>query len=168
MLAWTQVSFSRAVAVAMDPKETVELLAEGLNSFLNQKLGSWLNQLVNFKKIKSGWRMAVRSSGHLNYPLDSKEIKPVKSTLNIHWKDWCWNWSSNTLATWCEKLMLWERLKAGGEGDDRRPDSWMASPTQCTWVWGSSRRWWRTEKHGMLQSRGSQRVGHNLATEQQQ
>ena len=42
-----------------------------------------------------------------------------KSTLNIHWKDWCW--SSNTLATWCEELThwkrpwCWERLKAGGE-----------------------------------------------------
>ena len=44
-----------------------------------------------------------------------------KSTLNTHWKDWCWSWSSNTLASWCEKLThwkrpwFWERLKAGGE-----------------------------------------------------
>ena len=48
-----------------------------------------------------------------------KEINP-----NIHWKDWCWSWNSNTLATWCEELThlkrpwFWERLKAGGEGDD--------------------------------------------------
>ena len=55
-----------------------------------------------------------------------------KSTLNIHWKDWCWSWSSNILATWCKELThpdSWERLKAGGEGDDRRWDGWMASPT---------------------------------------
>ena len=45
-----------------------------------------------------------------------------KSTLNIHWKEWCWSWSSNTLATWCEKpthwkrRWYWERLKANGEG----------------------------------------------------
>ena len=45
--------------------------------------------------------------------------------LNIHWKDWCWSWKSNTLATWCEELThwkrpwCWERLKAEGEGDDR-------------------------------------------------
>ena len=45
-----------------------------------------------------------------------------KSVLNIHWKDWCWGWSSNTLATWCEELThwkrprCWERLKSGGEG----------------------------------------------------
>ena len=43
----------------------------------------------------------------------------------VHWKDWCWNWNSNTLGTWCEELTLWKRpwcwgrLKAGGEGDDR-------------------------------------------------
>ena len=62
------------------------------------------------------------------------------SVLNIHWKDWCWSRNSNTLATWCEELThwkrpwCWERLKAGGEGDDRGWDGWMASPTQWTWV----------------------------------
>ena len=60
----------------------------------------------------------------------------IKSILNIYWKDWCWSWSSNTLATWCKELTYWkrpwcwERLKAGGEGDDRGWDGWMASPTQ--------------------------------------
>ena len=59
----------------------------------------------------------------------------------MHWKDWCWSWSSTTLATWCEELThwkrprCWERLKAGGEGDDREWDGWMASATQWTWVW---------------------------------
>ena len=68
--------------------------------------------------------------------------------LNIHWKVWRWSWSSNTYATWCEELThwkrhwCWERLKVGREGDDRRWDGWMASLTQWTWVWGSSRRWW--------------------------
>ena len=69
-----------------------------------------------------------------------------KSTLNTHWKDWCWNGNSSTLATWCEELThwkrpwCWERLKAGGEGGDRAWDRWMASLTQWTWVWVSSRR----------------------------
>ena len=88
-----------------------------------------------------------------------------KSVLNIHWKDWCWSWNSNTLATWGEELThwkrpwSWERLKAGGKGDNRRWNSWMASPTQWTWVWASSDScWW---KPGMLQSMGSQRVGHD-------
>ena len=53
------------------------------------------------------------------------------------------------------------------EGDDRGGDGWMASPTQWTWVWASSGRWWRTGKPGVLQM-GSQRVGHDWVTEQQQ
>ena len=70
------------------------------------------------------------------------------SVLNIHWKDWCWSWISNTLATWCEEVIHWkrlwcrERLKAVGEGGDRGWDGWMASLTQWTWVWASSRSWW--------------------------
>ena len=61
-----------------------------------------------------------------------------------------------------------ERLKAGEEGDNRGWDGWMALLTQWTWVWASSRRWWRTGKPGVLQSVGSQRVGHNWVTEQWQ
>ena len=51
-------------------------------------------------------------------------IHLVKSS-SFHWKDWCWNWSSNTLATWCEELIHWKRpwswesLKTGGEEDNR-------------------------------------------------
>ena len=50
--------------------------------------------------------------------------------LNIHWKNWCWSWNSNTLATGCEELThykrpwCWERLKVGGEGDNRVWDGW--------------------------------------------
>ena len=67
-----------------------------------------------------------------------------KSTLNILWKDW--SWSSNTLATWWEELAhlkrpwCWERFRAGGEGDNRGWDGWMASPTWWTWVWANFRR----------------------------
>ena len=64
-----------------------------------------------------------------------------------------------------EKTLMLERLKAGGEGDDRGWDGWMASPTQWTWVWASSRSWWWTGRPGVLQSMGSQRVGHDWATE---
>ena len=66
-----------------------------------------------------------------------------------------------------EKTWCWERLKAEGEGDNRGWGGWMASLTQWTWVWARSGRWWRMGKSGMLQSMGSQRVGHNWATEQQ-
>ena len=93
-----------------------------------------------------------------------------KSVLNIHWKDWCWSWSS-ALTTWCKELTHWKRfwywemLKADGEGDNRGWDAGMASPTQWTWVWASSRSWWWTRKPGELQSMGSQRVRYNWAKE---
>ena len=96
-----------------------------------------------------------------------------KSALNIHGKDWCWSWNSNTLATWREELThfkrpwCWERVKAGRDGNDRGWDGWMASLMQWTWVWENSGRLWRTGKPGMLQSMGSQRAGHDWATEQQ-
>ena len=105
----------------------------------------------------------------LGQKVDQTRLSQRKSTLEIPWKDWCW--SSNTLATWCKRSThwkrpyCWERLRAGGEADDRGWDGWLASLTQWTWVWASSRRWWRTGKPGVLQSMGLQRVGHDWATE---
>ena len=108
-------------------------------------------------------------------PLDCKEIQPVQSKGNQSWiftgRTDAEPETLNTLATWCEELThwkrpwCWERLKAGGEGDDRGWDGWMASPTGWTWVWVSSGSWWWTRKPGVLQSMGSQRVGHDWATE---
>ena len=83
----------------------------------------------------------------------------------MHWKDWCWCWNCNTLATWCEELThwkrpwCWERLKVGGEVDDRGWDVWMASLTRWTWIWVSSRSWWWTGRPGVLQF-WSCKVGH--------
>ena len=62
-----------------------------------------------------------------------------KSVLNIHWKDWCWSWNSNTLATWCKELThlkrpwCWERLKVGGEGDDRGWDGCICEYIPSIW-----------------------------------
>ena len=58
----------------------------------------------------------------------------------------------------------WEGLGAGGKGDDRGWDGWMASPTQWMWVWVNSGSWWWTGRPGMLWFMGSQRVGHDWAT----
>jgi len=94
-----------------------------------------------------------------------------RSALGFLWREWCWSWNSNTLVTWCEELIhwkrpwCWERLKAGGEGDDTAWDGWMASPSWWTWVWASSGNWSRTGRPGVLQSMGSQRIGHDWATE---
>ena len=90
-----------------------------------------------------------------------------RSVLGVHWKDWCWSWNPNTLATWCEELIHWKRpwcwegLGAGGEGDNREWDGWMASPTWWTRVSVNSGSWWWTGRPGMLQFMGSQRVRHD-------
>ena len=94
-----------------------------------------------------------------------------RSALGFLWKEWCWSWNSSTLATSCEELThwkrpwCWERLRAGGEGDDRGWGAWMASPTQWTSVWVDSGSWWWTGRPGVLQLTGSQRVGHDSVTE---
>ena len=64
-----------------------------------------------------------------------------------------------------KRLWCWEGLVAGGEGDNREWDGWMASRIWWTWVWVNSRRWWWTGRPGVLQFMGSQRVGHDWATE---
>ena len=89
----------------------------------------------------------------------------------VHWKDWCWSWNSNTLATSCKELTHWKRpwcwegLQAEGEGDNRGWDGWMAWPTWWTWVWVNSRSWWWTGRPCVLWFMGLQRVGHDWATE---
>ena len=112
----------------------------------------------------------------LESPLDRKDIKSVNPKGN---QPWIFTWRTDAEAPilwppyvksrligkgpWC-----WERLKAGGEEDDRGWDGWMASLTQWTRVCASSRTYWRTGMPGMLQTMGSQRVGHDLVAEQQQ
>ena len=115
------------------------------------------------------WKLVSKALGaYLGWSFINKILLPK---VLPHWKDWCWSWNSNTLATWCKEQnhwkrpWCWERLKAGGEGVDRGWDGWMVSLTRWTWVWVSSRSWWWIGEPGMLQSMGSQRVGHDWGTE---
>ena len=99
----------------------------------------------------------------LESPLDCNEIQPVHPKGN---QSWIFIGNSNTLAPDVKKWLIWkdpswERLKAGGEGDDRGWDGWMASPSLWEWVWASSESWWWTGKPGVLQSMRSQRVGQD-------
>ena len=126
---------------------------------------NWCFQIVELEKT-------------LESPLDSKEIKPVNPKRNqswifigkteaeaetpIFWPPDAKNWVIE------KKTLMRERLMAGGERDDRGWDGWMASSTQWTWLWANSGRSWRTGKPGLLQFTESQRVGHDLETEQQQ
>ena len=82
---------------------------------------------------------------HLSHP----HMTTGKTIALTHWK-----------RLWC-----WEGLGAGGEGDDRGWDGWMASLTRWTWVWMNSESWWWTGRPGMLRFMGSQRVRHNWVTE---
>jgi len=79
--------------------------------------------------------------------------------LELNAKNWC-----KELTHW-KRPWFWERLKAGGEGDNRGWNGRMASLTRWTWIWASSGRWWWTGKPGVLQSMGSQWVRHDWAAE---
>ena len=155
------------------------MISNGLNQTSRQGYGFsrshvWMWEL-DYKKIKAKewcfWIVVLDKT--LERLLDCKEIHLVhpkgnQSWIFIHRKDWCWN--SNTFATWWEELThlkepwCWERLKEGGEKDDRGWDGWMASLTRWTWVWVSFRNRWWTGKPGLLQSMGLQRVGHEWAS----
>ena len=113
-------------------------------------------------KNRCFWNMVLEKT--LQSPLDCKEIKPVnpkkkkKSVLNIHWKDWLLKlklqyfghlmWRMDSL----EKTLMLGKTEGRRRRGDRGWDGWMASPTQWTWVWASSRSWWWTGKPGVLQS----------------
>ena len=100
-------------------------------------------QLVHSKGDRS-WVFSGRNDAKAETPILWPPL--VKSWLIG--KDWCW-----------------EGLGAGGKGDSRGWDGWMASPTQWMWIWVNSGRWWWTEKPEVLQFMGSQRVGQDWATE---
>ena len=118
------------------------------------------------------WTVVLEKT--LESPLDCKKIQPVHPKGDQSWvfigrTDV--EAEANTLATWCGELTYWkrpwcwERLGAGGEGDERGWDGWMASLTQWTWVWVNSGSWWWTGRPGVLWFMGLQRVRHDWATE---
>ena len=72
-------------------------------------------------------------------------------------------WRANSL----KKTLTLEKIEGRRRGQQRK-DGWMASLTQWTWVWTNSGREWSTEKPGVLQCMGLQRVGHDWATEQKE
>ena len=133
---------------------------------------------------KEGWALknwcfwTVVLEKTLESPLDCKKIKPVNPEGN---QSWIFIAGTDAEAEapilWppdAKNWLIWKDPDAGkdwrqgkkGTTEDKK--GWMASPTQWTWVWASSRSWWRMGKPGMLQSIGLQRVGHAWAMEHQQ
>ena len=137
---------------------------------MDVRVGLWRKLSAN------EWMVVLEKT--LESPLPCKEIQQVHSRGNQSWIFFerndaeaetpiPWPPDGKNWLIW-KRPWYWERLRAGGEGDDRGWYGWMASPTQWTWVWANSRRWWKTGKPGVLQSIVSQRVGPYLPTEQQQ
>ena len=112
------------------------------------------------------WFWTVVLEKTLESPLDCKEIQAVHPKGDQSWvfigradteAETLVLWLPHAELTHWKRCWCWEGLGAGGEGDNRGWDGWMASPTRWTWVWVNPRRWTGRP--------GSQRVGHNWATE---
>ena len=101
-----------------------------------QHTGVGCHSLLQGISSTQGSKLGLPHCRQILYHLSQRGGRGFSKVLGVHWKDWSWSWKFNTLATWCEELThlkrpwCWERLKAGGEGDDRGWDGWMASPTQ--------------------------------------
>ena len=138
----------------------------------------WVWEL-NYKEswaLKNWCFWTVELEKTLESPLDCKEIQPVHPKGNQSWifigmtdaeaeTPILWSPDAKSWLIWKNPDSGKERLKVRGEGDDRGWDGWMASPTQWAWVWVNSGSWWWTGRPGMLRFVGSQRVGHDWATE---
>ena len=132
---------------------------------------SWTVKKAEHRRIDAFerwcWRRLLRVpwiAGRSNQSI-LKEISPGCSLEGLILKLKLWYFGHlMQRADSFEKTLMLERLRAGGEADDRQWDSWMASPTQWTWVWVDSGSWWWIERPGVLQFMGSQRVGHDWVT----
>ena len=154
---WVAISFSRGSSQPSQGSNPclLHLLHWQENSLPLSYLGSCKNQIMRVPWTARRSNQSILKEISPEYSLEGLMLK-LKLQNFGHLMEELTYWKR----PWC-----WERLKVGGEGDDRGWDGWMASPIWWTWVWASSRSWWWTGKLGLLQSRGSQRVRHDWVTE---
>ena len=125
---------------------------------------SWTQKKAECQRIDASelwcWRRLLRVPWTAR---ESSQSILKKSILSIHWKDWCWSWSSNTLAIWykvlthLKKPLCWEKLKAGGEGGDRgKMVGWHhrldGHEFETLGEWVMDREAWRAAVHGVAKS----------------
>ena len=156
LFAWVGQSTGVSALVSFLPKNTqgwsplewtglISLQSKGLSRVFSN---TTVQKHQFFSTQLSSWEML----GWMKHKLESRLLGETSITSCeelTHWK-----------RVWC-----WEGLRAGGEGDDRGWDSWMASPTRWTWGWMNSGSWWWTRRPGVLRFMRSQRVGHDWVTE---
>jgi len=144
-------------------------LLQGIFPIQGSNPGLWHCRWILYQLSHKG---SPRILEWVAYPFSSRSSWPRnQTTVSCIAGGFFTKWAIRTLTTWCEELThwkrpwWWQRLKAGGEGDDRGWEGWMALPTGWAWVWANSGSWWWTGRPGVLQPMGSQRVGHDWATE---
>ena len=139
MVQWLRLHISIAGVLGLTPSWETDILHAGL-VWPSKKKKSTLKYIV--MELRIPWTARRSNQSILKEIIGRTDVEAEASIL---WppnaKDW-------------KKLWCWERLKAGGEGDNRGWDGWMASPTRWTWVWASSGSWWWTGKPGILPVHG--------------
>ena len=135
-------------------------------SCMDVRVGLW-------RKLRAEKLMLLNCGVGLESPLDCKEIQPVHPKGDQSWvfigrtdaeAETPILWLPHAKIHW-KRPWWWEGLGAGGEGDDRGWDGWIAAPTLWIWVWVNSGSWWWTGRPGVLRFMGSKRVRHDWATE---
>ena len=143
-------------------KHSSQITSFEIQKKINQTIFGFLKQAI------------ICYAKHFTYsiPFNHTRQSQRKSILNIHWKNWCWSWSTNPLTTWCKESAHWKRPRycirlmavGKGKGDGRGWDGWMVS-LKWTWIWANPGRWWKTRGPGVLQSMGLQGIRYKLAAE---
>ena len=145
------------------PKDSLASPQKGKDPVLSCR-PSWSGTVSDGRKGQSGWNQWwCLDEGNLLESVQCPQCVDVGWCIHIRWNNReVWTQWGSLIYQW---LWCLEGLGAGGEGDDRGWDGWMASLTWWTWVWVNSGSWWWTGRPGVLRFMGSQRVGHDWATE---